>query len=386
MGRNSQEDTMKTFLATIAIVVLTMASAAASAAQTDRSAQMMREANVPPAVLADRIDKECRRAGVVDGSCKPSGANTTVDGFVAAINANPQGKRWVASAQELPRFLRSLRKGEFVGELCLSGVHPDGTVADYCRHPRPAHPGEGAWWAGDNLVLAEDCLNSVVTYQPTELPAVVAHGVTYTATERERTDPFASQRRAVSGGCSLGDGRWFRVMVFEAKAARNECAVRTMLPYGGLMGQREGGGDAGTYDDPNRFSRTCGATMRHARAAGEFNFSATPHHFEVFVQNGGQESVLGKFTVIGNKITGDDEASQSLVNENGELLFLPEEYQTGHLVVRYLSPGELRTPTASGTGERVENIRRGCRVGAFYAIDADGTNASTQGDGFAYGQ
>jgi hypothetical protein len=351
------------------IVVMAISFNYTEASASDRSAQMMRERNVPPTVLADRIEAECMRSGRIDTSCKPSGSNATVADYVSSINANPEGRVLVKDASDLPRFLRNLKPGPFTNQECLAGMKGV-ELAAYCHNTRAPHAGEVAWWHGDMFVLAGDCLNARVSYQ---LQTTQVRGDLFKPVVRERTDPFASRRRTMEGQCAFPDDRYFGVMVFEAKAARHDCAARTMLPYGGLLGSRDGGGNGGSYHDPDRFSRTCGAPLRAEWKAGRISLSTTPHQFEVIVDNGTNEEVIFVGTVTGNTITPATEEHSGLIHESGNLLYLSDEYKSGDLVIRYLDPDGLRTPTASGTGERVENIRRGCKVGAFYAIDADGS-------------
>ncbi len=359
---------MKTMVTLVVIAVMAIGFNIEASA-SDREAQMMRERNVPPAVLADRIEEGCVRSGRIDPACKPRGSNATVADYVSAINANPEGRVLVKDAADLPRFLRALKQGPFTGEECLAGMK-GAELSAFCHNLRAPHAGEVAWWHEDMFVLAGDCLNARVPYQ---LQAVETKGTYFKPLVRERTDPFASRRQKMEGQCAFPDDRFFGVMVFEAKAAQHECTARTMLPYGGRIGARDGGGNGGSYHDPNRFSRTCGAPLRAEWKAGTISLSTTPHQFEVIVENGTNEEVIFVGTVIGNTITAASEEHSGLIHESGNLLYLPEEYKSGDLVIRYMDPDGLRTPTASGTGERVENIRAGCKVGAFYAIDADGS-------------
>lgn len=361
---------------------------AASAANTDRSAQMMREANVPPAVLADRIERECVRGGAVDGSCKPSGANTTVDGFVAAINANPQGKRWVASAQELPKFLRALKRGPFIGQLCLSGVHPDGQVAAYCRAERGAHPGEGAWWMGEHLVLAEDCLNSVVTYRPTPLPPVTVTGTRWLPRSLgQYTDPYATETDENS--CPLKGSRLTGIHVFAQEALNTPCAQRYVInPANYTEGSGRVGGWVHTGDE-EVFSRRCGAEMHQAAAAGQIPWARSAHRVQlVNVTPTGEKVLIFEGTVRGGNILDPaDENSALLLTGDHKFVDVPKEIQTGSLVW-FFPEGGMASPTETGVGMDADRLvpSEGCQPRVKIASAIEGSLPPTRRDsGYAYG-
>jgi hypothetical protein len=361
---------MKKLMMVLFAIALWVVAAVPSFA-ADRSAQIAHERNMEVSALADAIE------ACGDNSCRPRGLNTDAEGFLHAVQQHASGSYKELTLDELPDFLRSLEKRALPPneDLCLAGMRGEQVITT-CKERRKPHPGEWGWYDGETLVLAGDCLNAVVHFS---LASTEVKATPYQVTTRERTDPFASRRQTVAG-CDMEGERWFGVIVFEPKAAEHECAVRTMLPYGGLMGAREGGGNSGTYHDANRFSRTCGTALRTEWRAGKLALSSTPHDFEVFVERpGGKEDLLFVGTVTGNVITAPKE-HRGLIHESGNLLFLPDEYQDGTLVVRYLNPDELRTPTASGTGERVENIKTGCSVGAFHAITAGSERIARRGE------
>lgn len=358
-------------MAKLMLTLAVMAIASFDVLASDRDAQLMREKNVDASVLADRVEA-CLRTDPSGTVCKPAGSNATVADYVTSIHGHQSGAFKHVTPQSLPGFLRGLTAYTLPPTLsmCLSGMRGNQVVTT-CQNERLPHKGEIGWYKDNVLVLAGDCMNSVVV-STKSLEQVNVRDRTYKAQTRTRTDPFASRRTTVAG-CDMEGERWFGIIVFEAAAARHECAVRTMLPFGGRLGEQEGGGNGGSYHDPDRFSRTCGAPLRADWKAGSLSLSSTAHRFEVVVENGEREDVLFTGTVTGNIITAT--SNPELLHESKKLIFLPEEYETGDLVVRYLDPDRLRTPTASGTGERVENIKRGCKVGAFHAIDADGSSA-----------
>ena len=350
------------------------------ASASDRNAQIMRERNVQPSVLADRIERECKQGGVINANCKPTGSNATVGQMVDSINSNPERRELVASAGDLPRFLRGLRKGPFNEAQCLAGMN-GAELAAYCRNVRAPHPGEAGWWHGDLFVLAGDCLNARVGFYVPTMPDVVATGTRWKAPPTSQwNDPFAGQTAGEQ--CPLDGARLTGVHVFAQEALNTPCARQFVHDR---SRNTSGRGTVGSWvqnGNEDVFSLKCGAAMHAAANAGKIGWSQEARRVELNLVHNGQSQLVFAGTVTGNILASADENSALLLTPDKMFVDVPPELTTGVLVWSF-PDGGMASPTESGAGMNISRLQRteGCRPKVKVASAIEGT---TSGSGYAY--
>lgn len=377
---------MNTMLKLFLIAVMAMGFTAEASA-SDRSTQLMRERNVPPSVLAARVEA-CLNEDATGMHCRPEGSNATPAQYMAAINANPEGKVLVRNVGDLPKFLRGLKSGPFTGEQCLAGMN--GTeLAAYCRNLRAPHAGEVAWWHGDTFVLAGDCLNARVGYKATLLGTVQVTGTTWQgpATSR-RFVPFEGVDRGQQ--CSDAKVRLTGIHVYAQEAYNTDCAQRFVHNPGNYTAGR---GTIGSYVSNGRedvFSLQCGAGLHQAQMAGQIQFSTTQRPVELLLVRDGNAKAIFTGTVRGNILAGATENDELLLTEDKLFVDVPDQFREGFLVWNFPGGGMI-SPTESGAGMDIRRLEtsQGCHRKVKVASAIEGQMAApvatTQGQ-YSYGQ
>jgi hypothetical protein len=344
-------------LFTLALVVMTIATPAL-AANTNRSAQIAHERDIPIKVAADRMEA-CLREDPAGTRCKPKGFNVSPAQFLEMIQANPElpENRKPQSLQELSAFLKRLHPIPFSEPLCLAGREEDGQVVTSCHDLRgPRTPKEVVWADGNTPVLAGDCLNGVV--------AVVVKGTKWQpyAAEAAPTD-HSNAAASRQQQCPVDGARMTTVFVYQAETLATPCAREYVIDKSRYS---SGAGKVGAYEvtgSENVFSLQCGREMRDLVKAGQVHFSTTPRRVQLSNVIGDQAFPIFRGTATGNVLTAADENSALLLVEDGSAVHIPPEIQDGFLVWTF-PDGGMASPTNTGLGIDVHRLRpsKGCNI------------------------
>jgi hypothetical protein len=345
---------------TSVILALLVSALLSASALAGTFLPMAKKGEVPnPSVLADRIEQSLQSDPL--GGAPVKGANINPNGFLDAIQG---AGGTVADVRDLPEYLRSLQADTMPsGEVTFSRVEyrPSGNVVDLRNgFARSARKGEKGWYDMNTgkLILAGDCSNSPLVETVVHAPAPV---VTYQRpVARPARDPYAGVQRCPGGDPNR---RYFQVAMYEPSAAQHTCAIEHMYAHGG----RNRGSDPTAWGDPstNAFSKACGRELHQS----QYQLGDNVHEVDITVEENGEEYLLFSGTLQGQRLNPASAEDAKIVGADGEVIFIPEEYTGGRVVVHFKDYSKIRTPVQSGVAYDLSEFGRGCRVMRYTGIE-----------------
>lgn len=177
--------------------------------------------------------------------------------------------------------------------------------------------------------------------------------------------PYKAPHSSAAKSCDA-NFRLAGILMLESAAARDECAVSHMPPIGGFRSRAE----REAFEQREGFNAACGARLSAAAGRGEYRLSSTPHRFEVVVLEGWNERLVFSGTVIGDRLTANDE-NRALIWGDGRAVIIPDAYTAGVVLVRFVDPRGVNLPPPSGAGKPIEAYKRGCGISRVIAIEAE---------------
>lgn len=307
-----------------------------------------------PKVFADRIEESLKKDP--SGKGTPRGSNLPVNEILRSVNHVTENA--VGSAKDLPTYFRNLTEGPMPEDqvaLAQAKVTPHGNVADLTIGViRAAHPGEKGWYDANSgkFIMAGKCSN--VSLKTRELRIAKDQQV---GKALKHASPFGGAKR-----CPLGSTSgvvYLKPIMREPAAATHECSQAHMLAQDGHV--PEGGPE--NWVDGDAFSRNCGPLL------GKFKPGSVHHEIVVVHEKGdGNDIPLFEGTLTGDKITAH-EGSEPFLADNGEAIAISKGSGEGYVVVKFKDQSRVRTPTASGVGERLSEFQEGCRALVLTGVD-----------------